>query len=135
VQKLIDLLFRCLIFLFAAVSISAFAPATSSAQQITVGAGLLCDHPEELERYVALYRKGDSAEALVDKINHEAGQSACEMITVAYVPGEKIKTIPIDDGFGAIVKVAIIGVYTGSQWLPTQPTEQFMIVSVEDRGA
>ena len=134
-QKFIDLLFRCLIFLFAAVSIFSFMPATSTAQEITVGAGLLCDHPEELERYFALYHKGDSAKALIDRINHEAGQSACEMVTVAYVPGEKIKTIPIDNGFGAIVKVAIVGVYTGDQWLATQPIEQFMIVSVEDRGA
>jgi len=135
VQKFIDLLFRCLIFLFAAVSISALMPATSSAQEIAVGAGLVCDHPEELERYIALHHKGDSAKALIDTINHEAGQSACEMVTVAYVPGEKIKTIPIDDGFGAIVKIAIVGIYTGDQWLLTQPTEQFMIVSVEDRGA
>ena len=133
-QKPIDFLFRCLIFLFVAVPLFALAQ-KSRAQEIAVSAGLVCSHPEELERYLALYHEGDSAEAVVDKINHETGQSACGVITVAYVRGEDIKTIPIGDGFGAIVKVDIVGVYTGTEWLRTQPTEQFMILSVQDRRA
>ena len=133
-QKLIDFLFRCSIFLFVIVPVFALAQ-TSGAQQIAVGAGLVCDRVEELERYVALYHKGDDAEAVIDRINHELGQLACGMVTVAYVRGEDIKTIPIDDGFGTIVKVDIVGVHTGTQWILTQPTEQFMIVPVQDRAA
>ena len=133
-QKPIDFLFRCLIFLFVAVPVFALAQ-TSRAQQIAVDAGLVCNHPEELERYIALYHEGDSAEAVVDKINHETGQSACGMMTVAYVHGEDIKTISIGDGFGAIVKIEIVGIFTGTEWLRTQPTQQFMILSVQDRRA
>jgi len=134
VQKFINILRRSLRFLFfGALFFSLTLP--GRAQQITLGTGLVCDHPEEVERYAALYHEGDSAHAILDEVNHEAGQSACGVITVAYIQGEDIKIVHIAGGFGAIVKVAVVGVHTGTQWMSVPPMEQFMIVSVEDQEA
>ena len=95
---------------------------TSKAQQITVGARLVCDHAEEIERCVALYHEGDSVETVVDEINHEANQLACGLLTLAFLLGEDIETIPINNGFGAIVKVSVVAVHTSTQWLRIPPT-------------
>lgn len=133
-QKVIGILCRSLIFLVSgALFIGLTVPIR--AQQITVGTGLVCDQLEEVERYVGLYHEGDSADAVMDEVNHEAGHLACDMVTVAYVRGEDIKIIRIDGGFGAIVKVAVVGVHTDTQWLSVPPQEQFMLISVEDREA
>jgi hypothetical protein len=115
----------------------AFCCAHASTQGATnyFGTGLVCNQLEDVERYVALYHEGDSADAAVDDVNHEAGQLACDMMTLAYIRGEDIKIIHIAGGFGAIAKVAVVGVHTGTQWLSVPPQEQFMIVSVEDREA
>jgi hypothetical protein len=134
VQKFIDILCRSSIFpISGALLVALTLPIR--AQQITFGTGLVCNQLEDVERYVALYHEGDSADDAVDKVNHEAGQLACDMITVAYIRGEDIKIIRIAGGFGAIAKVAVVGVHTGTQWLSIPPQEQFMIVSVEDREA
>jgi hypothetical protein len=134
VQKFIDILCRSFVFLISgALFVALTLP--SRAQQITYGTGLVCNQLEDVERYVALYHEGDSADAAADEVDHEAGQSACDVITVAYIRGENIKIIRIDGGFGAIAKVAVVGVRTGTHWLSVPPQEQFMIVSVEDREA
>ena len=134
VQKSIGIWCRSLILLFSGALFFALT-LSSRAQQITVGTGLVCNQLEDVERYVALYHEGDSAGALVDEVNHEAGQLACDVMTVAYIRGEDIKIIHIDGGFGAIVKVAVVGVHTGAQWLSVPPQELFMVVSVEDLEA
>ena len=90
-QKLIDLLCRCLIFLFAGVVVFALT-FPSGAQQIDVGTGSLCDSSEEVEQYVGLTHEGDSVEAAVAKINHDAGEMACAIRTVAFIRAEVIKT-------------------------------------------
>jgi hypothetical protein len=134
VQKIIDMVCRCLIVLISgALFVALTLPVR--AQEITFGTGLVCNQLEDVERYVALYDEGNSADAAVDEVNQEAGQSACEMMTVAYIRGEDIKIIRIGGGFGAIVKVAVVGLHTDTQWLSVPPQEQFMIVSVEDREA
>jgi hypothetical protein len=133
-QMFIDILCRSLVFLISGTLFVALTP-PAKAQQITFGTGLVCNQLEDVERYVALYQEGDSADAAVDEVNQEAGQSVCDMITVAYIRGEDIKIIRIAGGFGAIAKVAVVGVRTGTQWLSVTPQEQFMIVSVEDREA
>jgi hypothetical protein len=134
VQKSIDIWCRSLILLFfGALFLALTLP--SRAQQITVGTGLVCNHLEDVERYVALFHEGDSTDALVDEVNHEAGRLACDVMTVAYIRGEDIKIIHIDGGLGAIVKVAVVGVHTGAQWLSVPPQELFMVVSVEDLEA
>jgi hypothetical protein len=134
VQKFIDMVCRCLIVLISGVLFVALTLPVR-AQEITFGTGLVCNQLEDVERYVALYDEGNSADAAVDEVNQEAGQSACDMITVAYIRGEDIKIIRIAGGFGAIAKVAVVGLHTGTQWLSVPPQEQFMIVSVEDREA
>jgi hypothetical protein len=123
-----------LIYLSAGVFVFALT-VPSQAQQIDVGTGLLCDSREEVEQYLALTHEGDSAEAVVAKINHDAGQTACAMLTVAFIRAEDIKTVPFNKGFGAIAKVAVVGVYTGTDWQPLPLVEQFMIVSLEEREA
>ena len=133
-QKSVDIWGRSLVLLFSgALFVALTLP--SRAQEIASGTGLVCDHLEEVERYVALYHERDSADALVDEVNREAGQRVCDVMTVAYIRGEDIKTIHIDGGFGAIVKVVVVGVHTGDQWLSVRPEEQFIIVSVEDLEA
>ena len=134
VKKFIDILCRSLIFLISgALFVALTLPLR--AQEIAFGTELICNRLEDVERYAALQHDGDSADAAVDDVNHEAGQLACDMMTVAYIRGEYIKFIHIAGGFGAIAKVAVVGVHTGNQWVSVPPMEQFMIVSLEDLEA
>jgi CheY-like chemotaxis protein len=66
-----------------------------------------------------------------------AAGKAIPTIVITAFPKDADRARALQAGvvFGSIVKVDIVGLYTGTQWLLTQPTEQFMIVSVQDRGA
>ena len=133
-QKFIDILRQSLIFLISgALFVALTLP--SRAQQITFGTSLVCNQLEDVERYIALYNEGGSVDGVLDEVSHEAERLACDVVTVAYIRGEDIKIIHIADGFGAIAKVAIVGVHTDIEWVSVPPMEKFMIVSLDDREA
>jgi hypothetical protein len=134
VQTVIEIFRRSFIFLiFGALSFALAAP--TRAQQITFGTGLVCDQLDDVERYMTLDNEGDNVDGVLDEVNHEAERVACDVVTVAYIRGEDMKLVHITGGFGAIAKVVVVGVHTGTEWLSVGPMEKFMIVSLGDREA
>ena len=103
-------------------------------QNVTVGTGMVCDSPEELERYISL-REGDSADALVSATGQDIDHLACGILIVAYFRDGDIKVVALKIGFGEIARVTIVGIRSDLGWTLTEPTEKFIIFPLEGRSA
>jgi hypothetical protein len=62
---------------------------------IEVGVGLICNSEQQVQRYLALYGKDQSAEAAIRLVNTEAANpNACLIGAVAFVRGKEGTAVP-----------------------------------------
>lgn len=106
------------------------------AQEIKQGHGLVCDTKEQIERYVALYKKGDDGNEVVKSVNLEVGkEAACGIIPVAYVEDEAVGQVRGEAGAAKIVRVYVVAFYTPLGWQRVPPLEQYVAIPVKEQGA
>jgi hypothetical protein len=98
----------------------------ATAQEIQSGTGLICDTAAQLERFVALAKTESTAEAAIQSVNTEVGDShACGVATIRFLVGEEIGRV---DTF-EIVSVLVVAINDGEKWYSVgQPQVQFTIV-------
>lgn len=102
------------------------------AQEVEVGNGLICDTAEQVIAYNKAY-KGDVAAAL--EVVNENAPNSCGVMGVAYVRGEEVGRVRTRDGPAAIVRIAIVGIWTAGGWVRVRPSEQFTLFVIKEDGA
>lgn len=102
------------------------------AADIAIGRGIICDTPEQMQRYVAVF-KGNAQDALT-AVNHEAKKdNACAPAVVAYLAGDAIATARNNDGQAfRVVKILVLGVVTDLGVQQVAPFPQFTVVKVDE---
>jgi hypothetical protein len=81
----------------------------AQAQEVELGAGLVCDTQKQVERFVALY-SGD-AQAAVNAVNAEMNDpTACRLANMAFVRGPRLATARNKDTTFDIVQILVVGV-------------------------
>lgn len=117
------------IFLFAILF--SFRPA--AATEVQTGAGLVCNSPDQLTRYVALHHKGDSPEAAIQQVNDESGLEACGIIPIVYYRGERVGEVEIEQGMAEVVKILVLAVQTPYGLRQVNPTVQYTLFSLHEQ--
>ncbi len=106
------------------------------AQGTSVGKGLICDTPAEIERYIALYKKGDDGYAIAQQVNAEVGKpTACGLVFIVFEEGEEITKVRGEAGPARIVKVTIFAINTGAGFQAIPPYEQYAAFPIPEEGA
>jgi hypothetical protein len=95
---------------------------------IDIDTRLVCDTQKQVERFVALFA-GDVGAALHAVNSEQESPTACDITTIAYVPGDDVATAKGPCGHFRVVKILLIGVLTEDEgFLFTIPAPYFTML-------
>jgi len=104
------------------------------AQNVEVGIGIVCDTQRQMERFVALFES--DAEAAVNAVNAEEDDpNACVLGTIAFVRGPDVATARTQHATFQIVRILVVGIFTGAGFRATVPAAFYSVEKVEERVA
>lgn len=96
---------------------------------IEVGVGLICNSEQQVQRYLALYGKDQSAEAAIRLVNTEAANpNACLIGAVAFVRGKEGMAVPAPGGQMKITQITILAAQTPFGWQRVTGLVQFTAI-------
>jgi hypothetical protein len=95
---------------------------------IDIDTRLVCDTQKQVERFVSLFA-GDVGAALHAVNSEQESPTACDITTIAYVPGDDVATAKGPCGHFRVVKILLIGVLTEDEgFLFTVPAPYFTML-------
>ena len=95
---------------------------------IDIDTKLVCDTQKQVERFVSLFA-GDVGAALHAVNSEQESPTACDITTIAYVPGDDVATAKGPCGHFRVVKILLIGVLTEDEgFLFTVPAPYFTML-------
>jgi hypothetical protein len=92
----------------------------AEAQDVVTGYGLVCDTPQQVERYIS----SADTKATLAQINEEQPQS-CELKDVAFYLGGVVKKMSNDEGLWEITKILVVAVRTRMGVHEIQPSPEY----------
>jgi len=101
------------------------------ADEIQVGIGPVCDTQQQAERFAALY-DGDAQTAISTVNAEEHDETACSIVTMAYMPGPPLATARRWNLTLQIVPVVVVGVVTHEGVQAVQPMRLFSVLAIEE---
>ena len=91
--------------------------ADSPRRWLEVGQGVVCDSPEQVERFVALREGGMDAVVALQTVNNEFHYStACDVSLVAFTDSKPIADRVIKGKLASIVRIVVQAVGYGATW-------------------
>jgi hypothetical protein len=97
-----------------------------------VATSLVCDTPQQVERFITLFKGDDTAQA-VKAVNAEARDpSACTVASLAFVRGKEAGTIHQRDQAYTIVHILVLGVVTDDGIRAIPPSAHFTLFAVRE---
>lgn len=125
--------FASRIVLPIAMLVSLVMALPAQAQDVQVGSTLVCDTPQQVQRFVSLYH-GDAA-STARTVNAEVKDpTACDTATVAYVVGPAVASVHTESRTFRIVRILVLAIVTATGIEPAQPAMFFSFVAVDERG-
>ena len=92
---------------------------------VDIDTKLICDTQKQVERFVALFT-GDVGAALHAVNSEQDNPTACDVASVAYVPGDDVSNAKGPCGHFRVVRILLIGVLTEDNgFLYTVPAPYF----------
>jgi hypothetical protein len=99
-----------------------------------VATSLVCETPQQVERFIALFNGDDTAQA-IKAVNAEAhDSSACAVASLAFVRGKEARTVRDRDYAYTIVHILVLGVVTDEGVRPIDPSAFFTMFAVKEYG-
>jgi hypothetical protein len=103
----------------------------SQAADYEVAPSLVCDTPEQVERFVALFA-GD-AQAAIRVVNAEQNNpTACAMLNIAFMRGNRLGTARHGDNAFQITHILVIGIENGNGIQSVQPAAYYSAFGVKE---
>jgi hypothetical protein len=101
------------------------------AQEPEIGSSLVCDTPQQVERFVTVY-DGD-ADAALAAVNAEADDTdACTIATFVFVLGPQVAVIKNAKGTFRVIQVLVLGVFTEEGYEASVPQTFFSLAEVDE---
>ena len=101
------------------------------ADEVQVGTGPVCDTQQQAERFAVLY-DGDAQTAISTVNAEEHNETACGIVTMAYMPGPPLATARNRNVTFQIVQVLIVGVVTAEGIRAVEPVSLFSVLAIEE---
>ena len=99
-----------------------------------VSTGIICETPQQVERFISLFDGADSARA-IKAVNAEAHDpAACSVASLAFVRGNEAGTIHRGDSAYTIVHILVLGIATDEGIRPIVPSAFFTVFTVTEYG-
>ena len=106
--------------------------ANSPRRWLEFGQGIVCDTPEQVERFVGLREDGrDVIDALQTVNNESHASTACDVVLVAYTDSKPIAGRVIQGMLASVVQIMVHAVGNGTTWR-TIPAHARYTVEVEE---
>ncbi len=119
------------VLLFCLCLVGPAAAGDKSKADIQVGATVICDTQQKMERFVVVF-DGDFT-AAINKVNvEENNPTACIGATMAHVQGNELSKAKGFKGIYNIIRVLVLGITTPMGFQPIQPAAFFSIVKSEE---
>jgi hypothetical protein len=129
---LLRLAFVLVLFCFPAAAI-AQDPEHDSTQ---VGAGIVCDSAQQIERYVALKSGGAPPEQAVRLVNAEANNpEACALLLIAFIPRAQVGNLSVTGGTLRVMEITVVAAATNAGWNSIPAVTQYTAVFVKTEEA
>jgi hypothetical protein len=129
---LLRLAFVFVLFCFPAAAI-AQGPHDPSTQ---VGAGIVCDSAQQIERYVALKTEGADEAHAVQLVNAEANNpEACALLLIAFIPRAQVGNLSVTGGMLRVMEITVIAAATNAGWNSIPAVTQYTAVFVKTEEA
>jgi hypothetical protein len=106
--------------------------ADSPRRWLEFGQGIICDTPEQVERFVGLREDGSDVIDALQTINSESHAStACDVALVAFTDSKPIAERVIQGKLASVVQIMVHAVGNGTTWR-TIPAHARYTVEVEE---
>lgn len=126
--------------LFAAVmpasAQSVSAPSHDGIGEPAVGVGIICNTPEQAERFVGLRAGGSAVTVALDAVNTEAkDMRACGVAAVAFLRDQTLATRPMGNRLVQIVRINVVAGFNGTGWQrASNVTVQYAVIDAEGQS-
>jgi hypothetical protein len=96
---------------------------------INVGRGIICNTPEQAQRFVTLRNSGSETARALQVINREAANpTACGAVIVAFRFGEPVQNGAMQGQQVDVVKITVLAFNDGRTWSAVPDMVQYAIV-------
>jgi hypothetical protein len=93
---------------------------------------MICNTPEQAERYVALRAGGAEIEPAMQAVNAEVKDPrACGIAAIAFIPDKTMSSHPAGGKLLQVVRVNIVAGYNGSGWQAVNGMVQYAVLQAE----
>jgi hypothetical protein len=97
-----------------------------------VGAGIVCDTPQQLQRYLTLHVEGAPAESAIETVNSEFHNPvACGILVTAFIENQEVVKVTMRDGVLRLVQIIIVATMGDAGWQRMPATVQYTAVFVK----
>jgi hypothetical protein len=99
---------------------------------MAVGAGIICNTSEQVQRFVTLRANGAETSGAVQAVNDEAHDPrACGVAVVAFTPDEKVEDTSAQGKVVSIVRITIVAAFDGGNWSAVPGMVQYTIMETD----
>ena len=121
-----------------AVLVLTFLPARAEEEvmefDLTIETKLVCDTQRQIERAVELF-DGDAVAAMHAVNTEEKNPIACDVATIAYVPGEDVSTVHGPRGQFRVTRILVVGAISeDGEFSAIEPATYFTMSPASEDG-
>jgi hypothetical protein len=99
---------------------------------LTIGVGIICNTPEQMQRLVGLRNTGAQPERAVNVVNREAKDPrACGVAAVAYTTGKMVDMPNVQGKLVQIVRIDVVAAFNGQSWARIPSMTQYALIEPE----
>jgi hypothetical protein len=96
---------------------------------LTIGVGIICNTPEQMQRLVGLRAGGAEVTGAVTVVNGEANDPrACGVAAVAYMSDKMIDMREVRGKLVQIVRINVIAAFDGRHWARVPVMTQYALI-------
>jgi hypothetical protein len=130
---LLRLAFVLVLFCFPAAAVAQEPNGDTSA---VVGAGVVCDSAQQVERYAALKSGGAEAAQAIELVNAEANNpEACALLMIAFIPRAEVGNVSVTGGMLRVMEITIVAAATHAGWTSVPSVKQYTAVFIKTEDA
>lgn len=97
-----------------------------------VGVGMICNTPQQAERFVALRAQGTAAKQAMATVNKEAKDvRACGLAAIAFTRDATLDNKAVDNKLVQVVRINVVAGFNGSGWQPVSNMVQYAVMEGE----
>jgi hypothetical protein len=102
------------------------------AKTAKTGVGIVCNTPQQIERYLKLHIAGAEPSDALATVNTEAhNPTACGIVATAFVETKEISKVSISSGILRLVQITVLATRNTLGWQRVPPTVQYTALFVK----